>query len=277
MGNQQRSPEQGNVQRLSRQGVGCERSRSGRHPRATQDEDIVRASPKGEGVFRSRWSSGGRRPARFRDPRRTQRKVTIGNNIRRSSDIIDENTTLRQALEANEIDYTVGMTSLDGVTLKAGDLDKTFAEMGITEKCYLLNVVKADNAAVIKVTGSAMVVESDAKLADIKKLAKYRPDALKLFKGEGNGKELIFKVGAAAQGAGTINQYGASFGVNTTADGKATITAMIPDGVSDPKAWVMDQVGVAILNLNKVEAQFAAAIADIDAEIAAINENIAVL
>lgn len=73
-------------------------------------------------------------------------KVTMGNNVKRSSEIIDENTTLRDALESAGIDYTIGMMNLDGSTLSPGDLDKTFAEFGITDKCYLLNVVKADNA-----------------------------------------------------------------------------------------------------------------------------------
>ena len=35
---------------------------------------------------------------------------------------------------------------LDGSSLNPGDLDKTFQQFGITEKCFLLNVVKADNA-----------------------------------------------------------------------------------------------------------------------------------
>lgn len=73
-------------------------------------------------------------------------KVTIGNNVKRESVIIDENTTLRKALEDNGIDYTTGIMHLDGSSLNPGDLDKTFADFGITEKCYLLNVVKADNA-----------------------------------------------------------------------------------------------------------------------------------
>ena len=73
-------------------------------------------------------------------------KVTIGNNVRRTNEILDENTTLREALEEAGIDYTRGVMNLDGSTLEAGDLDKTFADFGITEKCYLLNVVKADNA-----------------------------------------------------------------------------------------------------------------------------------
>ena len=74
-------------------------------------------------------------------------KVTIGNNLKRTSEILDENTTLREALEDAGIDYTIGVMNLDGCTLEPGDLDMTFAEHGITEKCYLLNVVKADNAA----------------------------------------------------------------------------------------------------------------------------------
>ena len=73
-------------------------------------------------------------------------KVTIGNNVKRSSEVLDANTTLREALEMADIDYTRGMMNLDGSTLSPGDLDKTFADFGITEKCYLLNVVKADNA-----------------------------------------------------------------------------------------------------------------------------------
>jgi len=41
-------------------------------------------------------------------------KVTIGNNVDRKPVILDENTTLRAALEEQGIDYSVGMTSLDG-------------------------------------------------------------------------------------------------------------------------------------------------------------------
>ena len=74
-------------------------------------------------------------------------KVYMGNNVKRTEDILDENTTLRTALEDAGVNYTIGMMNLDGSPLGPGDLDKTFADFGITEKCYLLNVVKADNAA----------------------------------------------------------------------------------------------------------------------------------
>ena len=78
-------------------------------------------------------------------------QVTIGNNVKRKPYIIDENTTLRSALENADIDYTRGTMNLDGSSLNPGDLDKSFAALGITEKCYLLNVVKADNAGVTRV------------------------------------------------------------------------------------------------------------------------------
>ena len=64
-------------------------------------------------------------------------KVTVGNNVKREAVIIDE---------ANGVDYTRGVMHLDGSSLNPGDLDKTFQQFGITEKCFLLNVVKADNA-----------------------------------------------------------------------------------------------------------------------------------
>lgn len=73
-------------------------------------------------------------------------KVVVGNNLKREAVIVDENVTLRTLLEENGIDYASGNMHLDGSSLKPGDLDKTFAELGITDKCYLLSIVKADNA-----------------------------------------------------------------------------------------------------------------------------------
>ena len=73
-------------------------------------------------------------------------KVVVGNNVNRESVIVDSSTTLRAVLEEAQIDYTVGTMHLDGATLQPGDLDKTFGDFGITEKCFLLNVVKAVNA-----------------------------------------------------------------------------------------------------------------------------------
>ncbi len=74
-------------------------------------------------------------------------QVIVGNNVKRSTVVVSPEATLRSVLEENNIDYSRGVMHLDGASLNPGDLDKSFADMNITEKCYLLNVVKADNAA----------------------------------------------------------------------------------------------------------------------------------
>ena len=73
-------------------------------------------------------------------------KVTVGNNVDRKVVLVEEDTTLREVLEDNGIDYTRGVMHLDGASLQPGDLDRTFDDFGITSQCFLLNVVKADNA-----------------------------------------------------------------------------------------------------------------------------------
>jgi len=75
--------------------------------------------------------------------------VIMSNNVKRVTDIVDANTTLRTALENVGIDYTASgvVMSLDGAPLRPGDLDKTFADFGVTEKCFLSGIVKMDNAA----------------------------------------------------------------------------------------------------------------------------------
>lgn len=73
-------------------------------------------------------------------------QVTVGNNVKREKMIVDANRTLRSVLEEAGIDYTRGVMHLDGASVNPGDLDKTFASFGIAEKCFLLSVVKADNA-----------------------------------------------------------------------------------------------------------------------------------
>lgn len=73
-------------------------------------------------------------------------KVVVGNNVKRETKIVESSATLRSVLEDAGVDYTRGVMHLDGSSLNPGDLDKTFSHFGITEKCFLLNVVKADNA-----------------------------------------------------------------------------------------------------------------------------------
>lgn len=127
----------------------------------------------------------------------------------------------------------------------------------------------------ITICGDSMVITSKATLEDIKKLAKYRPNALEL-KSE-DGKDVVFKVGAT-NGNGSINTYGASFGSASHDEKKlATITLPIPANVEDAEAYAEEYVGVAIINLNKVESQFADAMVEIKEEIAAVRDSIEVI
>lgn len=73
-------------------------------------------------------------------------KVYVGNNIDRWAVMVSPDTTLRAVLEQEQIDYTRGTMHLDGSSLRPGDLDKTFAELGVTGQCFLLSMQKLDNA-----------------------------------------------------------------------------------------------------------------------------------
>lgn len=72
-------------------------------------------------------------------------KVTIGTNLKREEHIVDSSMTLRDTLEAYNVDYAGGgAIYLDGMSLVPGDLDKTFEQFGIAERCSLMKVTKAD-------------------------------------------------------------------------------------------------------------------------------------
>lgn len=73
-------------------------------------------------------------------------KVVVGNNVKRDVVIVNGDTTIRKILDDAGIDYTRGVMHLDGCSLQPGDMDKTLNDFGVTDKCYLLNVVKAYNA-----------------------------------------------------------------------------------------------------------------------------------
>ncbi len=73
-------------------------------------------------------------------------KVTVGNNIDRKTVIIDANTTLRKCLDDNGVDFSRGVLTLNGSSLRPGDIDKTFSDLGVTNTAFLMSITKADNA-----------------------------------------------------------------------------------------------------------------------------------
>ena len=73
-------------------------------------------------------------------------QIRITTNTIRKTIATDENNTIRQVLDNNNINYEVTPVYLDGAPLNIGDHDKTFAELGIKEKCMLTAVIKTENA-----------------------------------------------------------------------------------------------------------------------------------
>lgn len=73
-------------------------------------------------------------------------QIKIVTNAGRKTIATDENNTIREVLEANEVNYANAPVYIDGAPLGIGDHDKTFAALGITEKCMLTSVVKTQNA-----------------------------------------------------------------------------------------------------------------------------------
>jgi len=72
--------------------------------------------------------------------------MVIGTNIDRNEVPVKTDSTIRQILEENEVNYTRGVVQLNGASLRNEDLDKTLDDYGITTKGFLFSIVKADNA-----------------------------------------------------------------------------------------------------------------------------------
>jgi len=130
--------------------------------------------------------------------------------------------------------------------------------------------------AKITIAGDAMVITSSMTLEEIKKLEKYSPKSLVLKEKEDSKDVEVFRVGST-DGAGSINQYGASFG-SASHDEKAlaTITMCIPKDTEDAVSYAADKVGAALMNLNRIEDGSALALRIVDEERAKVLQNITV-
>lgn len=124
------------------------------------------------------------------------------------------------------------------------------------------------------IAGQAIVINSELKFEDIQKIKKYRPEALTLYEGDGIDREPVFMIGT---GEASINKYGVTFsGATRDDERKATLTITTNYAGDDIKGFVADELGGAIIKLGKLEEQLPAVLAEIDAQIAAIQANITV-
>lgn len=73
-------------------------------------------------------------------------EITLGTNTSRIKVIVPGTTVLRTLLEDNNVNYSVGTIHIDGCPITPGDMDKTLTELGITEKAFIIAIIKSDNA-----------------------------------------------------------------------------------------------------------------------------------
>lgn len=127
--------------------------------------------------------------------------------------------------------------------------------------------------AEVKVAGSVYVIESAFTREEIKTVEKYRPNLLKLFDED---KRPVFAVGVSDEAK--VGQFGIQFNADSHGEDKvACVTMPLPKGTGSAKELVVEAVGTAILNLNKVEENISVALAEIEEEKAAIAESVTVL
>lgn len=126
----------------------------------------------------------------------------------------------------------------------------------------------------IIITGSAIVLKSDLTLETLKKLAKYKPAALE---SRDEKDRLIFKVGIAGEGEGSISDKTVYFAPQThDGEGLATVTLGIPASVKDAKDYTADLMGSVFPKLRELETAMIGASDEVDAAKTEMLENITV-
>ena len=126
----------------------------------------------------------------------------------------------------------------------------------------------------IKIMNNVYSISSTLTPDVIAKVKKHRPDALALYTGTGNDRHMTFLVDFMPGVPGSVSNVGIVFDAASHTTAGVCYTETIPADVNDVKDYVTEKVGIAILNLNKVETQVAAAMESISAEVAEIAASI---
>lgn len=73
-------------------------------------------------------------------------KVIVGTSLNKTEMVVSSDTTLMQACEEAGLNIGAGGITFNGSTVRPDEFNKTFADFNIVDKCFLMQVVKADNA-----------------------------------------------------------------------------------------------------------------------------------
>lgn len=190
-------------------------------------------------------------------------KITLITNNPKETEIVPETTTVREFLENHDVNYGLASTSIDGVPLQTGEMDKSFMELGIEDRAIVTCLPNKDNGAQAIVVGSSCVVKSTLTPADIKRIKKFHPEALIMDDEDG---EPVFAIDIDENMPGSINNNGACFGSATSTDGKATITVVLDPAAENTEELVYNRLGRALMYLKEMEEHIAEVLPDLDTE-----------
>ena len=192
-------------------------------------------------------------------------KINLVSNEPKKTDIVSETMTVREFLEKHEINYAFGQTSIDGCTLKVGEMDKSFGELlgEGAERATVGFFGNKDNGAQAIVVGSSCVIKSSLTPDEIKRIKKFHPEAMTMVDEDG---EPVFAVDIDERSPGSINCNGACFGNATSTDGMATITVLLDPTAEDTTELVYERLGSALADLSEMEDSFADIIPTLDEE-----------
>ena len=127
----------------------------------------------------------------------------------------------------------------------------------------------------VKVLNNSITVTSAMTKEDLEYLQKYAPNNLVLTEEEKDGSvSEIFRVAFGKHES--INAFGISF-ATTTDKGYATITALMPNDLSDKKEYILDNYGPVFAKLEQVEKQALKALPGIRKTRESMKENIEII
>lgn len=125
---------------------------------------------------------------------------------------------------------------------------------------------------------NTMFVTSKFDVATLKKVAKFRPEAMILYKGEGKDKTPICAL--MVSGKDDISKSGITFAHDSaTGDKVAVLSREIPAAAKTPdeiREWMREEFGLTIVNCEKIEDQIDAAMGEINADESAMNAAIVI-
>lgn len=73
-------------------------------------------------------------------------KCTVNTNSGASYDMYPADTTIRQVLDAQNVNYAGRMIMVDGRTIQPSQLDQSFEQLGITTACFVSAIDQKNNA-----------------------------------------------------------------------------------------------------------------------------------